>query len=178
MATLEGLRSRVRVRLEEAAPAVWTDAELDEYITSALETYAARFPQEVVTQTTVSSGATYIPFPGDAITILRVIADDGYAVSFESFAGVIHVFDPLPAGTLSIRHTAPMTFTNLPVHDEGLIVLGAVAGALEGRALQDFKRGGVPSSSEYEGVLRRAREDFERGMDRKGRRIRVSSASP
>lgn len=172
MATIEGLRSRVRVRLEEAAPAVWTDAELDECVTGALETYAARFPREVVAEVTVASGTTYVPFPDGAISIQRVITGDGDAVSWESYAGTIHFLNPLAGGAIAIRHTAPTTIADLPLHDEGLIVLGAVASALEGRAVQDFKRGGPPSSSGYEAVMKRARTAFDQAMDRRGRRVR------
>ena len=47
MTTLNALRARLRTRLEEATPAVWTDTELDECLTGALEQYSDRYPAEI-----------------------------------------------------------------------------------------------------------------------------------
>ena len=172
MATIDDLRSRVRVRLEETAPAVWTDAEIDACITDALDTCSARFPREATATLPVTSGTTYVPFPSGAIAILRVTLDDGYPIPWDAFAGTIHFLDPLPTSSLSIRYTTPTTLATLPSSDEWLVVLGAIAAALERRAVQDFKRGGPPTSAAYDAVLTRAQAAFDQAMDRRGRRIR------
>jgi len=187
MATLVALRSRVRTRLEETTAAIWSDAELDECITAALEAYSWLFPQETATAIAVSTGDTTVVLPSGAIGLCRVTLADGTIVprrrspagsssgeelAWEVFAGEISFTQPLDAGTITLWHTGARTLVDLPASDDGLIVLSAVVQALEGRAIQDFKRGGPPAHSGYDAVMQRARAAFERELWRRGRRVR------
>ncbi len=191
MATMAGLRSRVRTRLEEVVAAVWSDAELDECVTGALEKYAGQFPIEVITTAIVADGATTTTSPAGLRGIQRVLlvngavvprrrgpngATAGEAQSWEVYAGLIHFSQPLNAQTLTIWHSASATIDDLPVDDEGLIVLGAVAQALEARAIQDFKRGG-PFSTSSDGVIAFARDEYERALARRSRRMRSGAVA-
>src|SRR5215203_6131604 len=157
MTTTAAMRARVRTRLEETTAAVWTDAEIDECVTGALEAFSALFPKEATSSVAVADGATTAPFPAGAIDIRRVVLADGQVLprrgrpqrwtsdeepAWEAFAGTIHFSQPLSAQALTIWQTTMMTLADLPAADEGLIVLGGVVQALEARAIQDFKRGG------------------------------------
>jgi hypothetical protein len=189
MATLAGLRERVRVRLEEAVPAIWSDDELDECLATTLETYAARFPHEVITTHAVADGTRVIPLPSGTQAVRRLTLADETVVplrgaprgaaggdeelAWEAFGGCVHLSQPLPAQTLTLWTTAVVTPADLPAADEGLIVLGAVAQALELRAIQDLKRGSqltLPSAST---VVAQARERFALALDRRSRRLRA-----
>lgn len=190
MATAEEIRARVRTRLEETSAAVWTDAELDECVTGALEAYSERFPDEVITTAAVPDGATSTAAPTGTRAIQRVILADGTVVprrrsptratadeelAWELYAGLIHVTQELSAQTLTIWHTAAVTLDTLPGPDEGLIVLGAVAQALEARAIQDYKRGGPITSNDS--VISHARDTYERALTRRSRRMRSTTVS-
>ncbi|MDQ3548825.1 MAG: hypothetical protein M3439_08390 [Chloroflexota bacterium] len=187
MATIAALRARVRTRLEENTAAVWTDDELDECVTGALDAYGWLFPAEVITTAAVLDGATSTPAPTGTQAVQRVILSDGTVVprrrrplratsgeelAWELYAGTIHFTDELSAQTLTIWHSAAVTLDDLPESDEGLVTLGAVVQALEARAIQDFKRGGPLGSSSYDAVITRARDDFERALARRSRRVR------
>jgi hypothetical protein len=177
MTTIEAMRTRVRARLEETTAAVWTDPEIDECVTGALEAYSWLFPREAIASVVVAEGTDAIAFPTGAIDIRRVMLADGSVVprrgvplrwtrdeelAWETFANQLLFSQPLSAQTMVIWHTAAMTLADLPPSDEGLIVLGAVAQALEVRAVQDFKRGGPSGSARYDAVIQRARDDYER----------------
>lgn len=188
MATIEALRARARLRLEEATPAVWTDDEIDECLTGALEACSWLFPREAVAQVAVEAGATEIPVPDGALHVRRLTLADGTVVpkrgsplrssaaeelAWEAFAGTIHLSRPLEAQTVTIWHTAVMTLDGLPPADEGLVVLGAVMQALEARAIQDAKRGSLGLSMQ-DSVIARARDAFERALHRRARRLRAT----
>ena len=185
MTTAADIRARVRTRLEETTAAVWTDTELDECVTGALETYGHRFPTEAVTTTAVADGVLFVPAPTGALTIQRVILADGAVVprrsaplrataneeqAWELFADQLRFTQPLDAQTLTIWHTTAPSLTDLPTSDEGLVVLGAVAQALQARAIQDYKRG--QPSLLGDNVIANARADFERALALRARRIR------
>lgn len=187
MATLAALRTRVRTRLEETTAAIWSDAELDECITGALEAYSWLFPQETITSIAVAAGNTTVGVPAGAVELRRVTLGDGTVVprrrapagspsgeelAWEAFAGDITFTQPLDGGTLTLWHTSARTLAELPASDDGLLVLSAVVQALEGRAVQDFKRGGPPAQATYDAVIQRARNAFERELRRRGRRVR------
>jgi hypothetical protein len=186
MATAADIRTRLRTRLEEATAAVWTDDELDECVNAALDVYGRRFPVEVITTAAVSDGATSVAAPTGLHAIQRVILADGTVVprrrvpsrstsgeelAWELYAGLIHLSQPLTAQTLTIWHTATVTLATLPATDEGLIVLGAIAIALEARAIQDYKRGG-PLAGDDADLITAVRDEFTRALDSRGRRVR------
>lgn len=192
MTTMAAMRARVRTRLEETTAAVWTDAEVDEGITGALEAYSWVFPKETVASLPVSEGAMSVLLPAEAIDVRRVTLADGRVLpkrgaplrgtadeepAWEVFAGTLFLSRPLAAQTITIWHTTAMTLADLPPSDEGLIVLGGVVQALEARAVQDFKRGGPPGGDAYDAVLERARAAFERELERRRRRVRAALAS-
>ena len=186
MTTTAAMRARVRTRLEETTAAVWSDAEIDECVTGALEAYSWLFPKEATAGVAASAGATSVAVPAGTIDVRRVVLEDGQVVprrarpqrwtddeelAWEVFAGAIHFSRALSAQTLTVWHTTMMTLADLPVSDEGLIVLGGVVQALEARAVQDLKRGGSIDGG-YDSVVSRARDDFEREIARRGRRAR------
>jgi hypothetical protein len=192
MTTMAAMRTRVRTRLEETTAAVWTDAELDEGITGALEAYSWIFPKEAVANVAVADGVTSATPPAGTIGVRRVVLADGQVVpkrgaplrrttdeeqSWELFAGTLYFAQALAAQTLTLWHMTAMTLADLPASDEGLIVLGGVVQALEARALQDFKRGGPPESASYDGVVQRARDAFERELERRRRRLHATLAT-
>jgi hypothetical protein len=190
MTTTEAMRARVRTRLEETTAAVWTDAEIDECVTGALETYSWVFPKETTANVAASEGATSVGVPSGAIDVRRVVLADGQVVprrgrpqrrtddeelAWETFAGSIRFSRALSAQTLTVWHTTMMTLADLPVSDEGLIVLGGVAQALDARGVQDLKRGNPTDRA----VAEHARDDFERELARRARRVRAGlAASP
>jgi hypothetical protein len=188
MATAAALRARVRTRLEESTPAVWTDDELDECLTGALEACSWLFPREAIAAVVVSDGATTILIPEGALDIRRLTLANGAAVprrgsptgastseqqSWEVFAGSIYLSRPLEAQSVTIWHTAAQTFDSLPPADEGLVVLGALMQALESRAIQDAKRGSLGLAMD-DSLITRARDSFERALHRRARRIRAT----
>jgi len=184
---MAALRARVRTRLEENTAAVWTDDELDECVAGALDACGWLFPAEVITTAAVLDGATSTSAPTGTQTVQRVVLADGTVVprrrapqrastgeelAWELSAGTIHFTHELSAQTLTIWHSAAVTLDSLPESDKGLVALGAVVQALEVRAIQDFKRGGPLGGSSYDAVITRAREDFERAIARRSRRVR------
>lgn len=189
MATMAALRGRVRLRLEEATAAVWSDAELDEGITGALEAYGWIFPREVLAAVAVNDGDTTVAVPAGALDVVRVVLENGAVVpkrgapagrtadedlAWEVFAGSLRFSRGLSAQTITLWHTAAQTLDDLPPADEGLLVLGGVVQALEARAVQEFKRGGPLGGAGYDAVITRARAEFEREMDRRRRKVRAT----
>jgi hypothetical protein len=190
VATVEDIRGRVRTRLEEAAEAVWTDEEIDECVTGALEAYGWRFPVEVIATASVSDGATTIAAPTGMRAIQRVLLADGTVVprrgrpiagvtyeeqAWELYAGVIHFTQELNAQTISIWCLATPALADVPAGDEGLLVLGATLQALQNRAIQDYKRGGDLSSSDH--VISHARSEYEHALTERSRRVRAGMVS-
>lgn len=186
MTTMAAMRARVRTRLEETTAALWTDAEVDECVTGALEAYSWLYPLEATAQVAVAAGATSVPLPAGALDVRRVVLADGQVVprrahprrwtgdeelAWEVFAGSLQFSQSLAAQTLTLWHTTMMTLVDLPPADEGLLVLGGVAQALHARAVQETKRGGRPDET----VARQARDDFERALSRRARRLRSTS---
>lgn len=192
VATADDLRARLRTRLEETSAAVWTDAELDECVASALQAYGALYPVEAIATAAVGEGATACPAPAGTRGVERVILADGTvvprrgrpsgatageALAWEAYAGLLHFTQPLVAQTLTIWRRADVTLDTLPADDEELIVLGAVAQALDARAIQDYKRGGSLGLTSGNDLIRHARDDFERALGRRGRRVRGGMAA-
>ena len=188
MATLADIRGRVRVRLEEASAAVWTDGELDEAITSALELYSERFPLEATASTAVAAGATSAAMPPGARSVVRVTTADGLVIptrggpsgrtsdeelAWETFAGTIWFSRPLDGQSLSVWYLTNHDADDVPAADVGLLVLGGVWKALEQRSVQDLKRSGPVAGAEAGFVVRRAREEFERAFSQRARRTRT-----
>jgi hypothetical protein len=188
MATAAALRARVRTRLEEASAGIWTDTELDECVTGALEAYALVFPKETTAGLAVAEGATSAALPADTLETRRVTLADGTVVprrgaparatcdeelAWEAYAGTLWFTQPLAAQTLTLWLTSAPTLADLPSADEGVVVLGGVAQALTQRAVEDFKRG-VPRD---ETVVERARAEFELELRRRARRLRVAIAA-
>jgi hypothetical protein len=185
MATAEAIRARVRTRLEEVTAAVWTDDELDECVTGALETYGWRFPVEAIATASVAEGAQSAAAPVGMRAVQRVILADGSVVprrgrpvrstaaeelGWELYGGLLHFSRPLSAQTITIWYTAAPTLDDVPADDEGLIVLGAVVGALRARAVQDYKRGGDLSSSDVAITL--AQAEYDGALSQRTRRVR------
>ncbi len=200
MATLAGLRTRVRVRLEESSAAIWSDAELDECITAALDAFALRAPLEVITSSSIPDGSRSAALPSGTRQVLRVELGDGRVlprrgattrwgtdaegsdstgtgtVGWEMFADALRFTHPLAAQTLRIWHTATPTLAELLPADDGVLVLGAVACALQTRAMQDAKRGvgaGDAASAGINPVVTRAEQAFATALDRRTRRARM-----
>jgi hypothetical protein len=184
---MAAIRARVRTRLEETTAAVWSDDELDECITQALETYGRRFQIETISTSAVGSGATTAALPPGALDLRRLTLDDGTVIprrqaprgapsgeeqAWELFAGTIHFVHPLDAGTLTLWHTSAPSLTDVPTSDDGLIVLAATTLALESRAIQDFKRGGPPNYAVWDGVISQLRDELHGELRQRGRRVR------
>lgn len=188
MATLADVRGRVRLRLEEASAAVWTDGELDEGITATLELYNERFPREATAQAAIGANGTNVQMPVNARSVVRVTLADGTVVpkraapvertaderqAWETFAGTIWFTRPLQAQTLTIWHLTSHAVTDVPEADVGLLVLGGVWKALEQRSVQELKRSGPVPGSADGFIVRRAREEFERAFAQRQRRTRT-----
>ena len=185
MATLADVRSRVRLRLEEASAAVWSDDELDEAITSALELYNERFPLEATAQAAIPDNGTNVPMPVNARSVVRVTLADGAVLpkraapvertaderqAWETFAGTLWFTRPLPAQTLTLWHLTSHTVSDVPEADVGLLVLGGVWKALEQRSVQELKRSGPVAGNAAGSIVRRAREEFEGAFGQRQRR--------
>jgi hypothetical protein len=190
MATLTEIRTRVRLRLEEASAAVWSDAELDEVITATLEQYSERFPREATA--TPAINGTNVAIPNGARSVLRVALENGAIVpkraapvertaderlAWETFAGVIWFTRPLPAQTLTVWYLTSHAVGDVPDADAGLLVLGAVWRALEQRGVQELKRSGPAAGGSFGSAVQRAREEFERAFDQRARRVRAVLAA-
>lgn len=201
MATLAGLRARVRLRLEESSPAIWSDAELDECIAAALEAFALRAPLEVITSSSIPDGSRSAALPSGTRQVLRVELGDGHVlprrgaatrlgtdaegadtgagagtVGWEVFANALRFTHPLAAQTLRIWHTSTPTIAEVLSADEGVLVLGGVACALQARAMQDAKRGvgaGDAAATGINPVVARAEQAFAMALDRRTRRARM-----
>lgn len=184
MTTINALRGRLRTRLEEATAAVWDDAELDECLTGALDEYSRRYPAEAEGALTVPAGATTVALPAGAFDVRRVTLASGEVVprrgapsgspsgeelAWEVFAGALRFSRPLAAQTIAVWHATAQTFVDLPAADEGLVVLLAVAAAIDARAIQDAKRG-LPTDH---ALLRHTRATADRAMAQRGRRLRT-----
>ncbi len=185
MATLADVRGRVRLRLEESSAAVWSDDELDEGITSALELYNERFPLEATATAAISANGTNVPMPVYARSVVRVTLADGSVMpkraapvartaderqAWETFAGTIWFTRPLPAQTLTIWHLTSHAVSDVPEADIGLLVLGGVWKALEQRSVQELKRSGPVAGNASGYIIRRAREEFEQAFGQRQRR--------
>ena len=188
MATAAALRARVRTRLEEATAGVWTDAELDECVTGALEAYARVFPKETTVSVVVAADAISAALPAGTLDTRRVTLADGTVVprrgaparttadeelAWEAFAGTLWFTRKLAAQTLTLWLASAPALADLPSADEGLLVLGGVAQALSNRAVEDFKRGVLRGDA----VVTRARVEFEDELRRRARRLRVALAT-
>ena len=189
MATVQDVRARVRLRLEEASEGVWSDDELDEGITATLELYNERFPLEATASAAIGANGTNVAMPVNARSIVRVSLENGFVVpkraapiertadeklAWETFAGTIWFTRPLTAQNLTIWHLTSHTVTDVPEADVGLLVLGGVWKALEQRGVQEMKRSGPVSGSESAFTVRRAREEFERAFGQRQRRVRAA----
>jgi hypothetical protein len=189
MATMGELRERARLRLDELVPAIWSDDELDECLTMALETYDCLFPREAIVDIPIADGTRTLPMPAGAQALRRLVLENGAvvplrgapndgvageALAWEPFAGSIHLSQPLGAQTATLWVTTASDAAALPTGDEGLVVLGAVAQALEMRAIQDMKRGGQLTLAGMEQVIAQARERFEQALGRRARRVRAT----
>ena len=187
MPTLNEIRARVRQRLDEQAAAIWTDAELDEAIEATLEEYNHLFPAEQELSYPVSEGETAVTLPTGTRAVVRVTLADGSvlprrgepvgrtadeAAAWETFADELRFSRPLAAQTLTLRLLGDHAVTDVPDGDSGLLVLGGVWRSLVQRSVQDFKRGGPLAGVSYELVVRWAREEYERALDRRRRRVR------
>lgn len=186
MATAADLRQRTRTRLEEATAAIWTDAEIDACVTDALESYGRLFPVESTATASIAEGDTTTPVPSGALTVQRVTLGGDTVVprrsapvratrdeelAWEVFGRELHFSRPLGTQTIAIVYTAAPSLEEVPPSDEGLVVLGAVYGALVARQIQDYKRGGqLPLSSPA--VIQIARENYERAIAQRSRRVR------
>lgn len=184
MTTIDALRARLRTRLEEATAAVWTDAELDECLTGALETYSYRYPAEVASSLTAGGGDASVALPTGAVSVRRVTLASGEVVprrgapsgstageelAWEVFGGLLRFSRPLAAQDIAVWHTTTQTFASLPAADEGLVVIVATGAALDARAIQDAKRG-IPTDHN---LLNHAREAADRAFGQRGRRLRA-----
>lgn len=184
MTTIDALRVRLRTRLEESSAAVWTDAELDECLTGALEEYSHRYPGEAESSLAVADGDESVTLPAGALAVRRVALESGEVLpprgapsgspsgeelAWEVFAGSLRFSRPLAAQTLAVWYETAQTFASLPAADEGLVVLLAVAAALDARAIQDAKRG-IPSDR---ALLDHARSTADRALAQRARRLRA-----
>lgn len=186
MTTINALRTRLRVRLEEVVAAVWSDAELDECLTGALADYSFRYPAETEASVGIANGATYATLPAGVLSMRRVVSGTGLVIpsrgaptgsaageelAWERFGGRLYFSRPLAAQTLTIWYLTTHDFAGLPPIDEGLVILLAVAAALDVRAIQDAKRG-IPIDH---ALLQLAHRNAAHALDRRGRRLRVSA---
>lgn len=187
MPTLSDLRTRLRQRLDEQTAAIWTDAELDEAIDATLEEYNHLFPREQELGQPVSEGALSVALPAGARAVTRVALADGRVLprrgepvgatadeqdAWEVFAGQLRFSRPLAAQTLTLWLLTDHAVTDVPDGDSGLLVLGGLWRALVQRSVQDFKRGGPLAGVSYELIIRWARDEYERALDRRRRRLR------
>ncbi|CAN5604934.1 hypothetical protein BH23CHL2_BH23CHL2_25160 [soil metagenome] len=189
MATMADVRGRVRLRLEEASAAVWSDDELDEGITATLELYNERFPLEATAQAAIGANGTNVAMPVNARSVVRVTLESGAVVpkraapvqrtadeklAWETFAGTIWFTRPLQAQTMTVWYRTNHAVTDVPEGDVGLLVLGGVWKALEQRSVQEMKRSGPVAGTASGFIVRRAREEFERAFAQRQRRVKAT----
>ncbi len=193
MATVTDIRGRVRLRLEEASAAVWSDDELDEGITAGLEHYNQRFPLQATANAAVPANGTNVAMPAHARKVVRVTLANGRVLpqraapvertadeklAWETFADTIWFTQPLPAQTITIWHLTNHTVTDVPDADVGLLVLAGVCKALEQRSVQQVKRQGAIHEPLVDLTVRRARQEFERAFDLRQRRVGIALLAP
>jgi hypothetical protein len=187
MATLAGLRGRVRLRLEESVEALWSDAELDEALGATLEEYSHLFPREERLELAHPGGAGPLAVPGETFEVLRVTLASGWTVprrssprdsssgeelAWESFAGALHFSGNVPAQALVVWRLTGYEVGQVPETDSGLLVLGGVWRALQQRGVQEYRRGGLTGWAGEPGVTRAAGREYRDALGRRRRRVR------
>jgi hypothetical protein len=168
MTTLADARTAVRRWLEDtAATPLWSDADLDAALATALARYGAWVPNESTANVIVAAGATALTVTGledgTAVRVVReptgrVVPRQGNARDGESdapaqawlwWAGAIRLAWPATAGTWAVDWVAPRLLPaaaggTMPVlaGDDAAVALMAAAAALRRRAAEEAKRNG------------------------------------
>jgi hypothetical protein len=191
-AALNEVRNQVRLRLEDASGAGWSDEEIDAGLSQSLDEYSHRRPQEMRKAIEVTIGDMSVDLPEGARQVLRVIDPAGNVIppqsvplrgsagseqAWEVWGNRIEFNRRLPEGEIDVWFHGPRAFPAndaepMPVPDEdvSLLVAGAVVWCLEQRSVAEWKRGALPAR--YEMVLRRAQEEHRAAWRTRERRIR------
>lgn len=186
MASLSDVRTRVRLRLEEASAAAWTNDEVDECITAALEEYSAIVPLETTGTAAVSAGDVTCTRPAGAWSIERVVQADGVVLprrglpegsvsgerqAWEEWGGLLRFAQALEAQTLTIWYTTARAITDVVAPDVGIIVAGAVWRCLQQRGVQGLRRRDPAGGTR---LIEEAQREYRQMLDRRRRRVRVT----
>jgi hypothetical protein len=168
MTTLAEARTAVRRWLEDtAATPLWSDADLDAALATALARYSGWAPNETQTSVVLAAGAQALTVAGleegAAVRVVRdpagrVVPRQGNARDGESdaptqawrwWAGTIRLAWPATAGTWVVDWVAPRLLPaaaggTMPVlaGDDAAVALLAAAAALRRRAAEEAKRNG------------------------------------
>lgn len=187
MTTVEGLRARVRLRLEETVEAIWSDAVIDEAILATLEEYNHLFPREERVPVAWIGGAGPLELAGDTVGVVRVVLANGHvlprrgiasgspageALAWEWFGGGLQFNRPLPAQSIDVWRLTPRTLEQVPAWDCGLLVLGAVWRTLQQRSVQEVKRGLLLAGVADQAVERAAEREYRSALAARQRRAR------
>ena len=196
--TLLAARTALRRRLEDSSGTpLWSDDLLNDALTAALNEYSQWSREQKTTTFTAADSDTSATLPTDCREVLRVIdaakriypraasgagATSDVLASWEAFAGALQFTKGLSAGTYTVWYEADWTFPStdatafgIPDSDIDLLLAMAAVVALDERAVQEWKRGQLPSR--YQTALTEARNTVNRQWSARRRRLRVGSVA-
>lgn len=167
MTTRAQLRTTLRTNLEDTSPSnpLWTDAQLDVCLRSAMRAYGDLTPLELSAALSVTAGTRQYTLPAavlDPRDVARILDDEGREIPHESAVAVAYqrqswrawsdqiVFSQAPAAAAawSVMYRSPrllieddVTAQPIAEDDESILLKFAAADALELRAIAEAKRG-------------------------------------
>jgi hypothetical protein len=139
MTTIDNLRARMRIDLQDPAGERWTDAALDRHLRHALAELSRAVPREGRVTLATTAGSREVALAGipNLLEVARVeypVGEEPPAfVAFCTFGQVVRIDSgPLPAGDdarlwCRMLHVVDGAGSTLPPALEDVVVLGAVA---------------------------------------------------
>lgn len=202
MTTLAQARASLRIRIEDGGGSpLFADADLNEFISRAVESYGRWNPKTARVTVAVVANATSLTPPAGTGVVVRVfdgagdevrVSSSGVAVApgdatntlqaWRAWAGSIFLQRPVgtsEAGTWTVEHLDARTrpavdgdTLDVDDGDDGIVIELAAAQVYNRRAFEDSKRGASASA-----LLRQAefcRDEARRMWRERNRRIRSS----
>jgi hypothetical protein len=183
---------------------LWTDTALNEFLVTAVRTYGARLPRPATATTAaVAAGATSVALPAGVVETAIVAVRDssgrdvppaterfgpapadasGLTQAWRVWAGTLCLQraasgDDVGAWTIDYLGGRELVAEDVSVQpvepgDEPIVIALAAAQALQRRAIEDVKRS--PKSSQADGPAARLRDEAERLIAARKRRVRAS----
>lgn len=168
MTTRLEIRDALRIRLEDPAAGLWTDAQLNQAIAEAITAYALQIPRRRSSTLALVAGTHTYTLPADCLHVSEILDSNNYSLTERNHEARAYRspwatsltwhrlsdteirFTPTPtaAQTLTIRYTAPRTAVNddvsaQPIEPGDHLIVTAMAEAIAWtrRAAADGKRG-------------------------------------